>query len=436
MNPVGSPPVVVLDDDPTGVQTLAGIRVLLAWDPARIRAALDGRRAVHLVTNTRALPPERVQPLVVGAASASLEGAPTARIVLRGDSTLRGHLLEEYLGVRNAVAPAGWPVLLLVPAFPSAGRVTVGGVHLFEQEGVRTPLHKTEYARDGVFAYGSARLLDWAEERSAGLFAAAAGRELRLDAVRDGGPDTVAAAVLELASRGVPAVLAPDAETIDDLEAIAAGYRAAVAAGVAVIVRCAPTFAGVLAGTTATGQAPLPEAGDGVLVVCGSYVPQTTRQLGRLLATWPQTLVEADVLALAGPAPDDEIDRLAGEASARLRRDPVAVLATPRERPGGTTSLEAGERIAVNLARVVAALERRPSVLVVKGGITSAVTLREGVGADEADVLGPVVPGVSRWEARWPDGSPLAYLVVPGNVGGDGLLDGLVGAIVRGSAAC
>ncbi len=436
MRLVDGPPVVVLDDDPTGVQTLAGVRVLLGWDATRIRAALVGRRAVHLVTNTRALPADRVQPLVEGAACASREAVSTARIVLRGDSTLRGHLLEEYLGVRSVIAPVGWPVLLLVPALPSAGRVTVGGVHLFEREGVRTPLHETEYARDGLFAYRSARLLDWAEERSAGLFAVAAGRELSLDGVRDGGSAAVAAAVSELASRGVPAVLAPDAETVDDLEAIAAGYRTAAAAGVAIIVRCAPTFAGVLAGTTATAPAALPEAGGGVLVVCGSYVPQTTRQLGRLLAMWPQSLVEADVLTLAGAAPDDEIARLAGAVSARLCRDPVAVLATPRQRPEGTTSLEAGERIAFNLARVIAALERRPSVLVAKGGITSFVTLRAGVGADEADVLGPVVPGVSRWAARWPDGSPLDYLVVPGNVGDDALLERLVDSIARGSAAC
>jgi uncharacterized protein YgbK (DUF1537 family) len=435
VSPAGIP-VVVLDDDPTGVQTLAGIRVLLAWDPARIRAALDGRRAVHLVTNTRALPADRVRPLVERAARAALEGTPTARIVLRGDSTLRGHLLEEYLGVRSVIAPTGWPVLLLVPALPSAGRVTVDGVHFFERGGVRTPLHETEYARDGVFSYGSARLLDWAEERSGGLFAAPAGRELPLEQLRDRGAAAVAAALSELAARGVPAVLAPDAETVDDLEVIAAGFRAAVAAGAAVIVRCAPTFAGVLAGTAATAPAPFPDAGGGVLVVCGSYVAQTTRQLERLVATWPRSLVEADVLALAGAAPETEIRRLAGEVSAGLRRDPVAVLATPRERPGGTTSLEAGERIAVNLARVVAALDRQPSVLVVKGGITSAVTLKAGVGADEADVLGPVVPGVSRWETRWPDGSPLAYLVVPGNVGDDGLLEGLVRAIVRESVAC
>jgi len=427
---------VVLDDDPTGVQTLAGIRVLLAWDPARIRAALDGRRAVHLITNARALPPERVQPLVEGAARAAREAAPRARIVLRGDSTLRGHLLEEYLGVRGVVAPSAWPVLLLVPALPSAGRVTVGGVHLFERGGVRTPLHETEYARDGVFAYRSARLLDWAEERTGGLLRAGAGAELPLEALRSGGPESVASALAALASAGEPAAFAPDAETEADLELVAAGFEAAVERGVEVIVRCAPAFAGVLAHTTATWMVPLPARGDGVLVVCGSYVPQTTRQLSRLLERCPVPLVEADAVALAGGEPEGEIAELAAEASRRLATDGLAVVSTPRERPEGTTTLDAGERIAVNLARVVAAVDPRPSVLLVKGGITSAVTLKVGVGAAEAEVLGPVEPGVSRWGAHWPDGAPLDYLVVPGNVGDDDLLARLVDGIVRGSSPC
>ena len=107
----------------------------------------------------------------------------------------------------------------------------------------------------------------------------------------------------------------------------------------------------------------------------------------------------------------------------------------PRERPPGTTSLGAGELIAAGLAQVVAGVRPRPSLLVAKGGITAAVTLREGVGAAEADVVGPVEPGVSLWKARWPDGSELAYLVVPGNVGDDDLLARLVAA-VAGSAAC
>jgi uncharacterized protein YgbK (DUF1537 family) len=429
----GREPIVVLDDDPTGVQTLAGIRVLLAWDPARIHAALEGRPSVHLITNTRALPAERVQSFVAAAAGTALEGVPEAAVVLRGDSTLRGHLLEEYLGVRDVVSPGGWPVLLLVPALPSAGRVTVGGVHLFDRDGSRTPLHETEYARDGVFSYASARLLEWAEERSGGLFRA--GRELHLDALRSGGPSVVAEALVALAAEGEPAAFAPDAETLDDLDVVAEGYRAAVRDGASVIVRCAPSFAGVLARTTAPGLVPPPSPRDGVLVVCGSYVPQSSRQLARLVGARPGSLVEADVVALAGDDPAAEIAGLAAEVSRRLERDRFAVLATPRERPDGTTTLDAGERIASCLARVVAAVSPSPSLLVAKGGITAAVTLREGVGAAEAEVVGPVEPGVSLWSARWRDGSPLDFVVVPGNVGDDDVLARLAAA-VTGSAAC
>jgi uncharacterized protein YgbK (DUF1537 family) len=426
---------VVLDDDPTGVQTLAGSRVLLAWDPARVRAALAGRRSVHLITNTRALPAERVRSFVAGAASAALEGVPDAAVLLRGDSTLRGHVLEEYLGVRDVVAPSGWPVLLLVPALPSAGRVTVGGFHVFDRDGRRTPLHETEYARDGVFAYASARLLEWAEERSGGLFGSGDGRELHLDVLHSRGPAAVTEALLALQASGDPAALAPDAETLDDLEVVAEGYRAATASGASVIVRCAPTFAGVLAGTTAAGLVPSPSARDSVLVVCGSYVPQSTRQLSRLLDARLGSLVEADVVALAGDNPSGEIAELTALVSHRLAADRLAVLATPRERPVGTTGLDAGERIAAGLAQVVAGARPRPSLLVAKGGITAAVTLRDGVRAAEADVVGPVEPGVSLWSAHWPDGSELDYLVVPGNVGDDDLLARLVAA-VAGSAAC
>ncbi len=429
-------PIVVLDDDPTGVQTLAGVSVLLSWDAQRVRTALEGRPAVHLITNSRALEPDRARAIVEDASRTARAGVPDARLVLRGDSTLRGHVLEEYLAVREVVAPDAWPVHLLVPALPSAGRVTVGGVHLLERDGAQAPVSDTEFARDGAFAYRSSRLLDWAEERSNGLFAAARGREVSLADLRRDGGGAVSQALVELSRNGEPAVLAPDAETLDDLELIADGYVAGLDDGAGVIVRCAPAFAGVLAGTTAEASADLPEAADGVLVVCGSYVEQTTRQLERLRALRPDAFVEADVIALASDGHEDERARLSDEVSRRLELRGVAVLATPRSRPPGTTSLEAGERIALGLAGTVASVRPRPSVIVAKGGVTSAVVLREGIGAHQAEVVGPVVPGVSRWSAKWPDGDAVDYLVVPGNVGDDDLLASLVDALVRGSPPC
>jgi uncharacterized protein YgbK (DUF1537 family) len=418
---------VVLDDDPTGVQTLAGIHVLLAWDEGDVLAALGDRPSVHLVTNARALAPERARAVTASAARAALAGAPDARVVLRGDSTLRGHLLEEVEAVASVVTPDRVPLLLLVPALPSAGRVTVAGVHLIERDGRFMPLHETEYASDGVFSYRSARLLEWAEERSGGLFRAGDGRELKLDDLRAGGPAAVMGLLEELEAAGRPAVLAPDAVTEADLELIAEGYRRAVEAGTDSLVRCAPAFAGVLAGTTATELVSAPETRDGVLVVCGSYLPASTAQLRVLVDERPASLVEIDPSVLASPHPGSEVSRAASAASERIRGGRLAVVSTSRLRPLGTETLDAGERIAAGIAAVAGAIEPRPSVVVAKGGITSCVTLRDGLGVAAAEVVGPVLPGVSRWRA-----GDLDYLVVPGNVGDDRLLADIVALVLGG----
>jgi uncharacterized protein YgbK (DUF1537 family) len=322
------------------------------------------------------------------------------------------------------------PPLLLVPALPSAGRVTRNGVHLIDRGGRTEPLHQTEYAGDGVFAYSTARLLDWAEERSDGLFRASMGRELHLDELRSGGADSVAAALLDLSRAGRPAVLAPDAETEEDLATIAAGYAQAMRDGAVVVVRCAPAFAGILAGTAALGLASAPRTTGPLLVACGSYVPMSTRQLATLDAKHPGLLVEVDVEALAGSDADAEEDRAARAASATIASRGCAVLATPRERPEGMT-LDAGRRVAEGLARAAGRIEPAPEVVIAKGGITSAITLLVGFRSSEADVVGPVLPGVSHWRAAIAD-RELDYLVVPGNVGDERLLLELVDLVREG----
>ena len=65
--------------------------------------------------------------------------------------------------------------------------------------------------------------------------------------------------------------------------------------------------------------------------------------------------------------------------------------------------------------------------MVAKGGITSCVTLRDGLGVGAAEVVGPVLPGVSLWRA-----GELDYLVVPGNVGDDRLLADIVALVLGG----
>lgn len=423
-------PLIVLDDDPTGAQAQASVPVALEWPP-ELLGELAARRpaALHMLTNTRALSAEQAQRVTREAASAAAEAFPGSPIVLRGDSTLRAHLLPEYEGLREALFPARTPVLMLVPALPAAGRVTEGGVHYLRSDDQLVALDRTEYAGDGEFAYSSARLLDWAQERSRGFFPAAAGRELLLERLRTEGAGALAGALAELGARDAPAVLAVDSVTNEDLALVAAGLREAIEAGTEVIVRSAPAFVGVLSGAAAHAHEPLPAGASAVLVLCGSYVPTSTRQLARLTERRPESVVWVSAERLAGDDAKEEIAAAAAAAAARLEEGGLAVVATSRDVLDAADRVRSGAAIASGLAAILALLRERTDVVVSKGGITSAVNVREGLDSGLAEVLGPVQDGVSLWSVDTPERSALPFIVFPGNVGGDDALADLVAAI-------
>ncbi len=462
-----SGPYVLLDDDPTGAQLSRDVTVLLDSDPALVAAALTGSpRAVHIVTNSRALTPQQAYRVTRAAAAGALTARPDARLVLRGDSTLRAHLIEEYTAVRDVAFPTVAPVLLLVPALPSAGRITVDGVHYLERDGQRIPLADTEYARDGGFSYPSSDLLAYADHRSAGLLPAERGTAVSLAALRRDGADAVVGALRSTAAYA-PAVVVVDAESDADLAVVAAALADADRVGIPTICRCSPALAALLAArpsaagaptpiltarptpaetTTPSGTAttlaraaptrpsgaatlaggatmlPKPGAPGGVLIVCGSYVAGTTDQLAVLTERLGCIPIEVDVAALASDAPAEEIARAAAAASLALTSAGVAVLSTPRHRPDHLRELSSGLRIAEGLATAAAAVRPTPSVVLTKGGITSAVVIRSGFGVRQVRVVGPIAPGVSLWHA---DNAP-PFAVFPGNVGTPNALADLV----------
>jgi uncharacterized protein YgbK (DUF1537 family) len=408
--------VAVLDDDPTGVQTLTGACVLLEWTKQRVESAFAGACAVHVLTNSRAYPAGQVGEIVGSAAGAVLSADPVATIVLRGDSTLRGHVLEEYLALRAAKGAASFPPLVLAPALPSAGRVTVGGVQYLERDGERIPVHRTEFASDSSFAYSSSRLLEWAEERTDGLFVAEQGIEVGLERLRRNGPDALVAALQRAASAAAPTAVAVDSETEEDIDVVAEGFRRATASGDESVLRCGPALAGALGRATAAEPAELPRANQ-VLLVCGSYVSQSVRQLEQLAARFPGSIVAVDPFALVR---GDEASTIVAQLRDRLDASGLAVLAVTGPRVAELSDLSAGLSVARGLAATLAGVDRPQALVVLKGGVTSAVALRAGLGASQADIVGPVLPGVALWQIVEP--SPRSVLVVPGNVGEDDLL--------------
>jgi uncharacterized protein YgbK (DUF1537 family) len=410
-------PLFVIDDDPTGAQGQANVPLLLEWTPALLEQALrSAPRAVHVLTNSRALNRDAAYAVVHDAVTAIRSSVSDARIVLRGDSTLRGHLDPEYRAVRDAVGVTGEPPLLLVPALPAAGRVTIDGRHWLVRGAERVAIADTEFAADATFGYESSRLLDWADERSGGYFPSELGTELSLDVLRGAdGPARVAGALLTAAAHPVASVVAPDAETDEDLRVIAEGLRRAWRHEPSIVVRCAPAFASALSGAGATAPVPLPHVARGLLVVVGSHVAMSSAQLAVLAARHPGVVVEVDPAALAGAGAGPAVQAATAAAKAHLARERLAVLATSRTVV--RADLGDGARVAGAIAAIVEQLRDASDVLLSKGGITSAVNIREGLHAEHALVVGPVAPGVSLWHAHSNGGVPRPVIVFPGNVG-------------------
>jgi uncharacterized protein YgbK (DUF1537 family) len=396
-------PTVIVDDDPTGTQSVSDVDVILRPDRAAFEEfAASGNRSVFVLSNSRALPEDAAARLVGDIARTATAVLPSARVVLRGDSTLRGHVFAE----ADAVAP-GVPILF-VPAFLDGGRFTEGGVHRLRTPEGTVPVADTEFARDPVFGYRSRDLAGWVAEVGGGRRRAAG---LPLERLRAYGPDAVADA---LAEAGPETVVVPDCAEPGDVLAIAAGLLRAERRGARVQVRCAASFAAALAGSTTRPLAGLGLPPDArVLVACGSFTEASTRQLRALGGLWDRR-----VEIPAGGSGGEEA--LAAAVRERLAEHGRALLATERT-PGHDRYPDAPQTLMDRLAGTVRRLAPEVDLVVAKGGITSARLATGALSAASARVRGQILPGVPVWTLRTPAGEP-SYVVVPGNVGADDTL--------------
>lgn len=434
--------IVVLDDDPTGTQTVHGIPVLTTWGVDELVAELhapDG--CFYLLTNSRALPPDRACALnhEIGRAlahAAALTGRALA-IVSRSDSTLRGHFPHE-TDALAATLGGGFDGTLLVPAFFAGGRLTIHDTHYVAEGDTLTPAGETEFAHDASFGYRASDLRAWVEEKTAGRIPAAAVLSLSLADLRTSPPAAVARKLATLPRGGVAIV---NAAARSDLAALTQALALAAATGRRYLFRTAADFVAAYAAIAprpllATAELRTADAGTGGLLVAGSYVGKTSAQLDALFAACPTlTRVEVAVEELLLPARrDTEIARCTRALDRSLALGRSAALVTSRRLVTGvdaSASLAIGESVSSGLVAIVHELATRPCWLVAKGGITSSDLATRALGIRRALVLGQALPGVPVWrtgpESKWPG---LAYIVFPGNVGSPTALADLVGALV------
>ena len=438
----GGPRLVVLDDDPTGTQTVADVPVLTSWSVDDLRWALTRpSTAFFVLTNTRSLSAAdagaRNREVVGALAQAAAIEQVDFVVASRSDSTLRGHYPLETDVLAEELARSGRPVdgVVIVPAFPDAGRFTIGSKHWARTAAGMLPAGRTEFAQDATFGYRSSDLRDWVAEKTAGRVPADQVLAITLADLRDGGPDRVAELLASVHDQQQVVV---DAACDDDLRVLALALLRVESEGKRLLYRVGPAFvrsrAGQAAGPPLDGAALRTGARHGLIAV-GSHVGQTTRQLDELRALGGITELELDVSALLDPSTRDGHVAEVADTAAQALSDADVVIRTSRTLVTGTDpddSLAIARAVSSGLVNTVRAAVRagQPGFVVAKGGITSSDIATDSLDIRRAVVRGTMLPGiVSLWEPVSGEFTGLPYVVFPGNVGDERALADVVSAL-------
>ena len=432
----GGRQLVVLDDDPTGTQSVADLPVLNAWGVDDLAWALGtGAPAVYVMTNSRSLGPDlaaaRNREVVAAALAAAERLGVQVDFVSRSDSTLRGHFPLEPETIIDVLAASGVAIdgVIVVPAFGDAGRITVGAMHYAgsDAQGFQ-PVGESEFARDATFGYRSSDLRDWVQEKSGGRIPATEVASITLDDLRADG----AAVVEKLKGLTGGAVAVVDTVEESDLRSLALGLQQAEALGKRFVFRVGPPFVRALIGQpvreplTAADVAGIRPDGSarGGLIVVGSHVGLTTRQLDALRERRRPQEFEIDVTKVLSDEAPAQVAQIVQQVADALDHGNV-VVRTSRLLVKGTDG-EDSLRIARAVSDAVVQVVRSvldvapPRFVIAKGGITSSDVAARGLEIGRAIVRGPMLPGiVSLWEPISGPAQGIPYIVFAGNVGGD-----------------
>ncbi|MEH2278540.1 MAG: four-carbon acid sugar kinase family protein [Nostoc sp.] len=421
------PKIIVLDDDPTGSQTVHSCLLLMHWDVDTLRSGLQDDSPIFFVlTNTRSLTPELAASVIKEVChnlkiALNAEGIDDFLIVSRSDSTLRGHYPIETDAIAQELGP--FDAHFLVPAFFDGGRITRDSVHYLIIAGVPTPVHETEFARDSVFSYHHSYLPKYVEEKTQGRISAEAVERFLLADIRAGSLERL----LKLSGNQCAVV---DGETQADLNRFAVDILAAASQGKRFLFRSAASILTALAALppqpiAAENMAQYVREGKPGAVIVGSHVKKTTQQLAALLQVEGTVGIEVNVARLLDQGADESAALLTEiKESTRAVHDAgkTPVVYTSRQElsfKDVNTRLEFGAKVSSLLMDIVRGLPSDIGFLISKGGITSNDVLSTGLALTSARLLGQILAGCSMvlTPSDHPQFPNLPVVLFPGNVG-------------------
>lgn len=425
--------IIVLDDDPTGVQTVHDIYVYTNWDVDSIREGFkEKNKLFYILTNSRSFTREQTikchTEIINNVEKVSKEEGLEYIIISRSDSTLRGHYPLENEVLKEGMEKNGKKIdgEIICPFFKEGGRFTKNDIHYVEQDGKLVPAGETEFAKDKTFGYHSSDLKDYVEEKTEGNYKALDVISISTKDLTEKNTDIIYNQLMQV--DGFNKIIV-NASSYEDLTVFMLALYRAMSNGKTFLFRVAASFVKVIGGIS---DIPLLKKEDmvsthitnGGIVVVGSHTKKTTSQLEQLKKLDNVTFIEFNSdLVLDDEAFAKETKKTLEEEERLIHKGKTVVVYTKRkllvlDNDTKEAALIRSVKISDAVSQLVGKLNVTPSFVVAKGGITSSDVGVKSLQVKKALVLGQIKPGIPVWktgdESKFPG---IPYIIFPGNVG-------------------
>ncbi len=426
--------IVVLDDDPTGVQTVHDISVYTNWDKDSIRQGFEEENNLfYVLTNSRGFTEEQTtkahHEIAEVVDEVARETGKEYIFISRSDSTLRGHYpLETQLLKADYEKNTGKTIdgEIMCPFFKEGGRFTIDNVHYVKYGEELVPANETEFAKDKTFGYTAYTMPEYIEEKTKGEYKAADVTCISLEDIHNMDIDKIEAQLMEVTGFNKVIVNAVD---YADVKVFCTALYRAMAKGKVFMFRTAAAIVKVMGAVTdqpllTREQMVVKETTNGGIVVVGSHTEKTTKQVECLKELKDIEFIELDAtLVKDDNAFEAEVSRCLAREEECIRAGKTVCCYTTRALITADTGDKEDElRLSVKISDAVQSLVGRlsitPSFVIAKGGITSSDVGTKALEVKKANVLGQIKPGIPVWQTGEESKFPLTpYVIFPGNVG-------------------
>ena len=425
--------IVVLDDDPTGVQTVHDISVYTNWEKETIRQGFEEKNNLfYILTNSRGFTAEQTTAAHNEISAVVDEVArETGReyiFISRSDSTLRGHYpLETEILKANYEKNTGKTIdgEILCPFFKEGGRFTIDDVHYVKYGDKLIPANETEFAKDKTFGYTAATMPEYIEEKTKGTYKAENVTCISLEDIHNMDIEKIENLLMNV--QGFNKIIVNAVDYADIKVFCVALYRA-MAKGKVFMFRTAAAIVKVMGGVSdqpllTRQQMVTKETDNGGIIVVGSHTDKTTRQVEELKKLTDIEFIELNAtLVRDEKAFETEVNRCLEREEECIKAGKTVCCYTTRVLITADTGDKEDElRLSVKISDAVQSLVGRlkatPAFVIAKGGITSSDVGTKALAVKKANVLGQIRPGIPVWQTGEESRFPMTpYVIFPGNV--------------------